>query len=149
MGGATVEGLVKTGLYKNEDITVSDPSEAVLDKFVKKGVSVTTDNKAATADADVVMVCVKPWLVERVLSGIKDELKPAKQVLVVIAAGVKPKVQPIRGGTDGAQLSFMGLPCPNLFTGAVNFHGPHEFVSIQVMQKAVQTIINLCTTYHH
>ena len=67
----------------------------------------------------------------------------------MIAAGVKPKVQPIRGGTDGAQLSFMGLPCPNLFTGAVNFHGPHEFVSIQVMQKAVQTIINLCTTYHH
>ncbi len=64
-------------------------------------------------------------------------------------AGVTPKVQPIRGGTDGAQLSFMGLPCPNLFTGAVNFHGPHEFVSIQVMQKAVQTIINICTTYHH
>lgn len=64
-------------------------------------------------------------------------------------AGITPKVQPIRGGTDGAQLSFMGLPCPNLFTGAVNFHGPHEFISIQVMQKAVQTIINICTTSHH
>ena len=58
-------------------------------------------------------------------------------------AGVEPKVQPIRGGTDGAQLSFKGLPCPNLFTGAVNFHGPHEFVSIQVMQKAVETIVNI------
>ena len=89
MGGATVEGLVKTSLYKNEDITVSDPSEAVLDKFVKLGVSVTTDNGAAAAGADVVMVCVKPWLVERVLNGIKSELKPNSQMLVVIAAGVK------------------------------------------------------------
>lgn len=67
-------------------------------------------------------------------------------------AGVKPKVQPIRGGTDGAQLSFRGLPCPNIFTGAVNFHGPHEFVSVQVMEKAANVIINIvrdiCTTYH-
>ena len=105
MGGATVEGLVKTGLYKNEDITVSDPSEAVLDKFVKLGVSVTTDNGAAAAGADVVMVCVKPWLVERVLSGIKDELKPEKQVLVVIAAGVKS--ESIQG--------WLGEQCPPLF----------------------------------
>ena len=59
-------------------------------------------------------------------------------------AGVTPRVQPIRGGTDGAQLSFKGLPCPNLFTGAVNFHGPHEFVSLQVMEKSVQTIVNIC-----
>lgn len=67
-------------------------------------------------------------------------------------AGVVPKVQPIRGGTDGAQLSFRGLPCPNLFTGAVNFHGPHEFVSVQVMNKAAQVIVNIirttCTAYH-
>ncbi len=61
----------------------------------------------------------------------------------MLAAGVTPKVQPIRGGTDGAQLSFQGLPCPNIFTGAVNFHGPHEFVSIQVMEKVVQTIVNI------
>ena len=104
MGGATVEGLVKTSLYKNEDITVSDPSEAVLDKFVKLGVSVTTDNGAAAAGADVVMVCVKPWLVERVLSGIKDELKPEKQVLVVIAAGVKSE-----------SMAWLGEQCPPLF----------------------------------
>lgn len=59
-------------------------------------------------------------------------------------AGVKPKVEPIRGGTDGAQLSFMGLPCPNIFAGGVNFHGPHEFVSIQVMEKAVDVIVRIC-----
>ena len=58
--------------------------------------------------------------------------------------GVPPKVVPIRGGTDGAQLSFRGLPCPNIFAGGVNFHGPHEFVSIQVMQKAMQVIVKIC-----
>ncbi len=59
-------------------------------------------------------------------------------------AGVPPRVEPIRGGTDGAQLSFKGLPCPNIFAGGVNFHGPYEFVSVQVMQKAVDTIVKIC-----
>ena len=58
--------------------------------------------------------------------------------------GVPAKVQPIRGGTDGAQLSFRGLPCPNIFAGGVNFHGPHEFVSVQVMRKAVEVIVKIC-----
>ncbi|MDT3387883.1 MAG: peptidase T, partial [Bacteroidota bacterium] len=55
-----------------------------------------------------------------------------------------PKGQPIRGGTDGAQLSFRGLPCPNVFAGGVNYHGPYEFVSVQVMKKAVQVIVKKC-----
>ena len=58
-------------------------------------------------------------------------------------ADVGPLVKPIRGGTDGAQLSFMGLPCPNLFAGGVNFHSRYEFVSVQVMEKAVKTIVNI------
>lgn len=58
--------------------------------------------------------------------------------------GISPIVKPIRGGTDGAQLSFNGLICPNLFAGGVNFHGPHEFVSVQVMEKATQLIVNIC-----
>ena len=58
-------------------------------------------------------------------------------------ADVLPLVKPIRGGTDGAQLSFMGLPCPNLFAGGVNFHSRYEFVSVQVMEKAVKTIVNI------
>lgn len=57
---------------------------------------------------------------------------------------VPAKVMPIRGGTDGAQLSFRGLPCPNIFAGGVNFHGPHEFVSCQVMEKAMQVIVKIC-----
>ncbi len=59
-------------------------------------------------------------------------------------SGVTPKVEAIRGGTDGAQLSFKGLPCPNIFAGGVNFHGPYEFVSIDVMQKAMKVIVRIC-----
>ena len=58
-------------------------------------------------------------------------------------AGVTPLVRPIRGGTDGARLSYMGLPCPNLFTGGMNFHGKYEYCSLNTMQKAMQTILNL------
>ena len=59
-------------------------------------------------------------------------------------AGVKPRVQPIRGGTDGAQLSFKGLPCPNIFAGGMNMHGRYEYVSIQAMEKAMMTIVEIC-----
>ncbi len=59
------------------------------------------------------------------------------------AAGVKPKVKAIRGGTDGSQLSFKGLPCPNLFAGGLNFHGRYEFVPIQSMEKAVEVIVKI------
>lgn len=54
------------------------------------------------------------------------------------------KVVPIRGGTDGAQLSFKGLPCPNIFAGGLNFHGRHEFLPVQSMEKAMQTVVNIC-----
>ncbi len=59
-------------------------------------------------------------------------------------AGVAPKVKPIRGGTDGAQLSFKGLPCPNIFAGGINFHGPYEFVPVQSMEKAMMVVVKIC-----
>ena len=62
-------------------------------------------------------------------------------------AGVVPKVQPIRGGTDGANLSFKGLPCPNIFAGGLNFHGKMEFVPLQSMEKASQVILNIITLF--
>lgn len=79
----------------------------------------------------------------------KEKIDPQMHVtdLVLKAmqeAGVAPKVKPIRGGTDGAQLSFMGLPCPNIFAGGINFHGPYEFVPIQSMEKAQNVIIKIC-----
>ena len=61
----------------------------------------------------------------------------------MLAADVTPKIKPIRGGTDGARLSFMGLPCPNIFTGGHNFHGKHEFIPLQSMEKAVTTLVEL------
>lgn len=58
-------------------------------------------------------------------------------------AGIEPKIKAIRGGTDGAQLSYMGLPCPNIFAGGLNFHGPYEYVPLESMQKAVKVILNI------
>lgn len=66
-----------------------------------------------------------------------------KALQAMTEAGVKPLVRPIRGGTDGARLSFMGLPCPNLFTGGMNFHGKFEYCSLTTMRKAQQVILNL------
>lgn len=61
-------------------------------------------------------------------------------------AGIDPVIKPVRGGTDGARLSFMGLPCPNLFTGGHNYHGRYEYIPLQSMEKAVEVIKNLCTS---
>lgn len=63
----------------------------------------------------------------------------------IVQAGITPKVKAIRGGTDGAQLSFKGLPCPNIFAGGLNFHGPHEFCPVQSLEKAMKTIVNICS----
>ena len=79
----------------------------------------------------------------------KEKIDPQMHVIDLVLhamqdCGVAPKVKPIRGGTDGAQLSFKGLPCPNIFAGGVNFHGPYEFVSIQSMEKALEVIVRIC-----
>lgn len=79
----------------------------------------------------------------------KEKIDPNMYVIDIVLKAmqesrVTPKVEPIRGGTDGAQLSFRGLPCPNIFAGGVNFHGPYEFVSVQVMEKAVNVIVKIC-----
>lgn len=79
----------------------------------------------------------------------REKIEPVMHVIdlaieAMKKSGVTPKVQPIRGGTDGAQLSFKGLPCPNIFAGGVNFHGPYEFVSVQSMEKAMNVVVNIC-----
>ncbi len=79
----------------------------------------------------------------------REMVEPKKHVIDIVAEAMKEidvpvKVKPIRGGTDGAQLSFKNLPCPNLFTGMVNIHGPHEFISIQTMNKAMDMIVKIC-----
>ena len=79
----------------------------------------------------------------------REKIEPVMHIIEVAQkamenAGVKPKVQPIRGGTDGAQLSFKGLPCPNIFAGGMNMHGRFEYVAVQSMEKAMNTIIEIC-----
>lgn len=78
----------------------------------------------------------------------REKIEPVMHIVdtafaAMEAVGVKPNVKPIRGGTDGAQLSFKGLPCPNIFAGGMNFHGRYEFVPIQTMEKAVQVIVKI------
>lgn len=78
----------------------------------------------------------------------REKIEPMMHIIEIaeeamVRMDVKPKVQPIRGGTDGAQLSFKGLPCPNIFAGGLNFHGRYEFVPIPSMEKAVGTIVEI------
>ena len=79
----------------------------------------------------------------------KEKIDPQMHVIDLVLkamqeVGVAPQVRPIRGGTDGAQLSFKGLPCPNIFAGGINFHGPYEFVPVQSMEKAMKVIVKIC-----
>ena len=79
----------------------------------------------------------------------REQIEPVMHIIDVAKkamenAGVPVKVQPIRGGTDGAQLSFKGLPCPNIFAGGMNMHGRYEYVPIPSMEKAMKTIVEIC-----
>ena len=78
----------------------------------------------------------------------REKIEPVMHIIdtafaAMEAVGVKPNVKPIRGGTDGAQLSFKGLPCPNIFAGGLNFHGRYEFVPVQNMEKAMKVIVKI------
>ncbi|MBO4851135.1 MAG: pyrroline-5-carboxylate reductase [Prevotella sp.] len=91
MGGAIVEGLLKCPNIPPSDITISDPCEAAINRFAHTGISLTTDNATAAKDSHLVIVVVKPWLVESVLEEIRESLNLNEQVIVVIAAGVSSK----------------------------------------------------------
>ena len=78
----------------------------------------------------------------------REKVEPVMHIIDIAreameATGVEPQIKAIRGGTDGAQLSFMGLPCPNVFAGGLNFHGPHEFLPIPNLKKACEVVINI------
>ena len=82
----------------------------------------------------------------------KSKVEPVMHIVdvakkAIADTGVTPTIVPIRGGTDGAKLSFMGLPTPNLFTGGENFHGKFEYVSVDTMKKTVQVILNIIKAY--
>lgn len=81
-------------------------------------------------------------------SNMREKIEPVMHIVdiaeeAIKQAGITPIIKPIRGGTDGSQLSFMGLPCPNIFAGGHNFHGRYEYVPVESMQKAVEVIVNI------
>lgn len=82
-------------------------------------------------------------------SNMKEKITPVMHIVetakeAMVQLGITPIIKPIRGGTDGSQLSFMGLPCPNIFAGGHNFHGKYEYVPVESMQKAVEVIVRIC-----
>ena len=78
----------------------------------------------------------------------REKIEPIMRIVDVAEeamkqANIEPLIKPIRGGTDGSQLSFKGLPCPNIFAGGHNFHGRYEYVPVESMQKAIEVIVNI------
>jgi tripeptide aminopeptidase len=85
----------------------------------------------------------------------REKIEPVMHIVDIAkeameSCGITPLIKPIRGGTDGSQLSYMGLPCPNIFAGGHNFHGPYEYVPFESMIKATEVIIKIAelTTAH-
>ena len=113
MGGAIVEGLLKSHYVDAESICVSDASADAVKRFADKGVKTTTDNCVAAKSGDMVIMVVKPWLVERVLLQVKDVMDYGRQQLVVVAAGIKGEQLKTWMQKDG-QLPAMHLAIPNI-----------------------------------
>ena len=88
MGGAFAEGLLKSDGIKASDISVANPHTDKLEKFAAMGASITNDNKAAATGADIVVIAVKPWLVEKVVTEIKPILDYKKQIIINMAAAI-------------------------------------------------------------
>lgn len=111
----------------------------------KKRIAVVADRLNAHYGADIVKIEIADQYYN-----MREKVEPVMHIIdiareAIAAAGVEPQVRAIRGGTDGAQLSFKGLPCPNIFAGGLNFHGPHEFLPVQSLEKACLTVVNICS----
>ncbi|GHT19869.1 peptidase T [Bacteroidia bacterium] len=131
----TVEEATLSYIIRDHDAKKFEQRLAVLQAL--------TDKLNKNYPADTVTLHIKQQYrnMREIVEPQKHIIDMAKQAM--LEAGITPVVRPIRGGTDGAQLSFKGLPCPNIFAGGLNFHGRYEFVPIRSMEKAVEVIINI------
>jgi pyrroline-5-carboxylate reductase len=134
MGGAIVEGLINGNHVERGNICVSDASRHAVERFADSGVNITTENHVAAMGGDIVMVVVKPWLVEQVLHQIKEVLNYDKQQLVVVAAGIKSSQLKEWMQKDG-QLPTMFLAIPNIAIA----HGASMTFLVTVEAKPQQT----------
>ncbi len=131
----TVEQTVLTYIIRDHDRARFESRKKEIEHLVRK----TNTEYPGCASVDI----------RDQYYNMREKIEPVMHVVelaekAMLEAGVQPKVQPIRGGTDGAQLSFKGLPCPNIFAGGENFHGRYEYVAIQSMEKATDVIVNIC-----
>lgn len=137
-----------TGVVEEADIQyiIRDHDFALFERK-KKMIQECADFINGKYGAGVVTVDIKDQYYN-----MKKQVEPhyhiiEKAVKAMEDAGVKPNIRPIRGGTDGARLSFMGLPCPNIFAGGHNFHGKYEYVPVQSMEKATEVILNIIRNF--
>ena len=135
----TVEECTLTFILREHDLEKHEQQKAYLRKCVE-GINKRYGEGTATVE------------IKHQYFNMRKQVEPHYRIVEIAMkamekAGVKPKVQPIRGGTDGANLSFMGLPCPNIFAGGLNFHGKMEFVPVQSMEKAYNVILNIIGLY--
>ena len=137
-----------TGVVEEADIQyiIRDHDFALFERK-KKMIQECADFINGKYGAGVVTVDIKDQYYN-----MKKQVEPhyhiiEKAVKAMEDAGVKPNIRPIRGGTDGARLSLMGLPCPNIFAGGHNFHGKYEYVPVQSMEKATEVILNIIKNF--
>ncbi|MCC6384285.1 MAG: peptidase T, partial [Bacteroidia bacterium] len=137
-------------------VSISGTIEQVILKFIIRSFETVELKQLETLLEEIVKQVLQSYPESSYKFTVKEQYRNFKEILdqhpqvieyaveAVKRAGLTPHLSSIRGGTDGSRLSFMGLPCPNIFAGEHAFHGKHEWVSIQDMQKAVETIIHLC-----
>ncbi len=134
-----VETATFSYIIRDHDMDLYEQKKAYLEKCVE---FINSKYGEGTASVDI----------KHQYYNMQKEVEPhyhivEKAVKAMEAEGIRPKIQPIRGGTDGANLSFMGLPCPNIFAGGHNFHGKMEFVPLESMEKASKVILNIISLY--
>ena len=134
-----VETATFSYIIRDHDMDLYEQKKAYLEKCVE---FINSKYGEGTASVDI----------KHQYYNMRKEVEPhyhivEKAVKAMEAEGIRPKIQPIRGGTDGANLSFMGLPCPNIFAGGHNFHGKMEFVPLESMEKASKVILNIISLY--
>lgn len=135
----TVEESTFSYIIRDHDINLYENKKKVMEQCVD---FINTKYGEGTATLEI----------KHQYYNMRKEVEPhyhivEKAVKAMEMEGIKPKIQPIRGGTDGANLSFMGLPCPNIFAGGHNFHGKMEFVPVESMEKASKVILNIISLF--
>ncbi|MBQ8839315.1 MAG: peptidase T, partial [Bacteroidales bacterium] len=134
-----VENATFSYIIRDHDMTLFEQKKAYMQKCVD---FINEKYGEGTASAEI----------KHQYYNMRKEVEPhyhivEKAMKAMEMEGIVPKIQPIRGGTDGANLSFMGLPCPNIFAGGHNFHGKMEYIPVESMEKASKVILNIISLY--